>query len=81
MKLARRIEVRGGHFFTEDRKPNRTEPNRTEMSVFWFFGSASVFDFVYFGLRFRLRFSPKTETKYQNNRNICKPFPTWPKKQ
>jgi transposase InsO family protein len=26
--------VRGGHFFTINRKPNRTVPNRTEISVF-----------------------------------------------
>jgi hypothetical protein len=66
------IQGRGGHFFTEDRKPNRTEP---KCQFFWFFDSASVFNSAYFGLR--LRFSPLTELKYRNNWNICKPFPTW----
>ena len=36
-----------GHIFTKNRKPNRTEP-----SVFWFFGSVSVSCLVNFGLRF-----------------------------
>jgi hypothetical protein len=28
------VVARGGHFFTINRKPNRTVPNRTEISVF-----------------------------------------------
>jgi hypothetical protein len=28
-----RVPVRGGHFFTINRKPNRTVPNRIEISV------------------------------------------------
>jgi hypothetical protein len=65
---------------------NRTELSRTELKCrfFRFFGSASVFNYVYFGVRFRLRFSLQTELIHRTNRVICKPSPPttavdWPK--
>jgi hypothetical protein len=65
-------DSRGGHFFTE----NRTEPNRnrTEMSVFRLFGSASVFYFAYFGVR--LRFLTTTEPNHRLKPNKIKAVQT-----
>ena len=37
--------ARPGHFFTEKTEPNRTGPNRTELSVFRFFRFGFGLDF------------------------------------
>jgi hypothetical protein len=49
---------------------NRTKPNRNriELSVFWFFGSASVFIIGRFGCRFGDRFCLPTEPKNRTDR-------------
>ena len=56
------LPARAGHFLTEKTEPTRTEPN---CRFFGLFGSVSVFIFVRFGGRLRLRFSGSTEP---NNR-------------
>ena len=57
--------ARAGHFFTENTEPTRTEPN---CRFFGLFGSVSVFIFVRFGGRLRLRFLGSTEPNQPNNR-------------
>jgi hypothetical protein len=60
----------GVGIFSPKPKPNRTEP---KCRFFGFFGSASVFNSVYFGVQFRLQFLPQTEPIHRSNQIIYEP--------
>jgi len=61
------LAPRHGHFLTANRKPNRTAPNRTEVSIFSVCGSVS--SFALFSVRLWLQFY--TQTKPINRTNRC----------
>jgi hypothetical protein len=70
--LQRVLRLRGGHFFTINRKLNRTVPNRTEISIF---GSSVWFRFLYlkssvFGIVIGFHRIPNRNTKKLNYQTL-----------
>jgi hypothetical protein len=57
---------------TENRKPNRTEPNRTKILVFLVFGFGFSFYRRKFGVRLDVRFHGKTEPKNRRSRTALR---------
>jgi len=68
--LSPAVSIQSGHIYTENRRPNRTAPNRTEISVFSVFGFGFGSKICELRSSVYISVSSCNSTETPNNRNI-----------